>query len=183
MEPKDALARLLEGNERYLKDNLENPNRCVFRRQEIEVQQKPFAVIVGCSDSRVAPEILFDRGLGDLFTIRVAGNVIGPIERDSIDFAVRDLGSTLILVLGHESCGLVTAVMEDKTQDIEAIASLIQPSIQGAKTIQDAVVMNVHAMVNVLKGSPYLKNLVSLGKIDIVGACYHLGPGNVEILT
>ena len=183
MLPQEVLAQLIEGNQRYVADRLQHPNRSLFRREEIKQQQNPFAIIVGCSDSRVAPEIIFDQGLGDLFTIRVAGNVIGPIERDSIDYAVRYLGASLVLVLGHESCGAVTAVFEGKTKDIEEIASLIKPSLKGAKDIQSAVIANVHAMVNYLEKTPFLKHQIMDGKIEIVGACYHLGTGTVEILA
>ncbi|OGN56676.1 MAG: carbonic anhydrase [Chlamydiae bacterium RIFCSPHIGHO2_12_FULL_44_59] len=181
MKPREVLQSLIEGNQRYVHDRLEHPNRSLFRREEIKHQQNPLAIIVGCSDSRVAPEIIFDQGLGDLFTIRVAGNVIGPIERDSIDFAVRYLGASLVLVLGHESCGAVTAVFNGDIKDIEEIAALMQPSLAQAKDIQSAVNANVHAMVRYLRSTPFLKQQMAEEKIEIIGACYHLGKGNVEI--
>lgn len=182
MDPRDALSRLKEGNLRYAADRLLHPNRSLFRREEIKKAQNPFAVILGCSDSRVAPEIIFDQGLGDLFTIRVAGNVVGPIERDSIDFAVRVLGASLVLVMGHESCSAVTAVLNGEYKDIEEIAALIKPSVQGAKDLQSAVNANTLAMVKYLKGTPFLKKELQNNTIQIVGACYHLGTGNVEFL-
>lgn len=182
MDPKEVLDRLLMGNKRYAEDRLEHPNRCLFRREEIKLEQNPIAIIVGCSDSRVAPEIIFDQGLGDLFTVRVAGNVVGPIERDSIDFSVRYLGSSLVLVLGHESCGAVTAVFNGKTEDIEEIASLIEPSLEGATDIESAIIANVRSMVEYLKSTPFLKEQVEAKKIEIVGAYYHLGSGIVEIV-
>lgn len=183
MLPKEALKRLIEGNQRYVNDSLEHPNRNAFRREEVRGQQKPFAVIVGCSDSRVPPEIIFDQGLGDLFTIRVAGNVIGSIEKESLDFAVHALGVSLIMVLGHESCGAVTAVYEKKQKGIEALANLIEPSIQGAKTLKEAVFANIQGMCKALKESSSLKDLLNLKKVEVVGSYYHLRTGAVEVLS
>ncbi len=110
MPSSDPLKKLLEGNERYVRFESEHPNRSRERLLETAKEQKPFAVIVGCSDSRVAAEILFDQGIGDLFIVRVAGNVVGDIELASIRFAVEQLGVSLIFVLGHENCGAVQAV-------------------------------------------------------------------------
>lgn len=182
MHPNEALEKLLEGNQRYAADRMLNPNRSVFRRQETLQEQNPFAVVVGCSDSRVAPEIIFDRGLGDLFIIRIAGNVIGPIEKDSIDFSVRTLGAKLVLILGHESCGAVSAVYENNTEDIEEIAFLIKPSLKNASSLEEAIKANVIRMVGFVKKSPVLKPLLERGDIAVRGAYYHLGSGLVEIL-
>lgn len=176
MLPKEALKRLNEGNQRYVNGSLEHPNQTVRRRQEVKGEQKPFAVIVGCSDSRVPPEIIFDQGLGDLFMIRVAGNVVGPIEKESLVFAVRALGVSLIMVLGHECCGAVTTVYENKTNDMEALANLIQPLIQGAKNVKEAVFANIQGMCKTLRQDP------SLEKVEVVGAYYHLETGQVEVL-
>ena len=180
--PSESLKRLVEGNQRYVKDQLQHPNRSSDRREEVLDTQNPFATILGCSDSRVAPEIIFDQGLGDLFIVRVAGNVVGSIELDSIEYSARYLGSTLVLVLGHESCGAVTAVMEGKTDDIEAIADLIKPAIKSAKNVEEAIKDNVRSIVVQLKKTPLIKKLVSENKIQCVGAYYHLGAGNIEIL-
>ena len=100
---QEAIERLKAGNERYVEDELEHPHRDSDRREALTSKQNPFAIIVGCSDSRVSPEILFDQGVGDLFVVRVAGNVIGPLELDSIDYAALYLGSVCILVMGHEN--------------------------------------------------------------------------------
>lgn len=180
--PSDALKRLMEGNERYTKDQLLHPNRSSFRREEIQKKQLPFATILGCSDSRVAPEIVFDQGLGDLFTVRVAGNVVGPVGLDSIDYSVKYLGSTLVVVLGHEACGAVTAVMDGNTADIEEIAGLIQPAIEEAEDLEEAVKANVRSIVTQLKESRFLKQVISTKKIECIGAYYHLKSGRVEIL-
>lgn len=143
----------------------------------------PFAIILGCSDARVVPEIIFDQSLGDLFIVRVAGNVVGKIELDSIDFSAKVLGSSLVLVLGHESCGAVNAVMQGETADIKDVAKLIKPAIQGAKSLEEAIKDNVRWTVAYLKKSRILKNLIAEKKIDCIGAYYHLGSGTVEIIT
>jgi carbonic anhydrase len=180
--PAESLKRLMDGNQRYMNDQLLYPNHSSDRRGEIAAKQKPFATILGCSDSRVAPEIIFDQGLGDLFIVRVAGNVVGPIELDSIDYSVKYLGASLILVMGHEACGAVTAVMEGQTADIEAVAELIEPSIQGAKTADEAIKANVRAVVAYLKQTPVLKKYIAQKKLEIVAAYYDMGPGSVEVL-
>lgn len=183
MNPFESLQRLIEGNRRYVGDELLHPNRSSDRREEILEGQNPFAVIVGCSDSRVAPEIIFDQGLGDLFIVRVAGNVIGPIELDSIEYSTKYLGSSLVFVLGHESCGAVTAVMNGTTTYIEEIANLIKPAIRHAKYLEDAVKENVRWVVRYLRSTPLLKQLIQEKKVDCIGAYYHLGTGSVEILS
>lgn len=182
MDPQEALQRLLEGNQRYVHDQLTHPDRTPFRREEIKKGQNPFATILGCSDSRVSPEIIFDQGLGDLFIVRVAGNVIDSVGQDSIDYSIRYLGSTLVLVMGHESCGAVTAVFDGKTGDIEDIARLIKPAIKNAKDIEFAIKANVRWTVDQLKKNAFIKKLINEKKINVVGAYYHLGEGNVELL-
>lgn len=180
--PAEALSRLMEGNDHYVNDQLTHPNHTSDRRDEIAAGQAPFATIVGCSDSRVSPEIIFDQGLGDLFIVRVAGNVVGPVELDSVEYSTKVLGASLVLVMGHESCGAVTAVMKGQTADIEAVANLIEPAIQGSKTAEDAIKANVRSIVANLKKTPVIKKLMAAKKVDCVGAYYHLGSGVVEIL-
>ena len=180
--PSASLQRLVEGNQRYTKDQLLHADHSPDRRDSLLNAQKPFAAILGCSDSRVIPEVIFDQGLGDLFVVRVAGNIVGPIGLDSIDYAVKILGASLIVVIGHESCGAVGAVMDGKTADIQAIAALIKPAIQGSKSLEEAVKDNVRQTVATLKKNPLFKRLLTDKKIDCVGAYYHLGTGNVEIL-
>ena len=182
LTPAESLQRILEGNRRYIKDQLEHPNHSSDRREAIAKGQMPFCIIVGCSDSRVAPEIIFDQGLGDLFIVRVARNVVGPVELDSIEYSAEVLGSSLILVLGHEACGAVTAVMKGQTQDIEDIAQLIKPAIRGAKTLEAAIKANVKWVVSALKQNTVLGPLIASKKLDCIGAYYHLGTGQVEIL-
>ncbi len=181
--PDELLKQLMEGNTRYINDKLLYPNQSSARREEVQQKQNPFAAILGCSDSRVAPEIIFDQGLGDLFIVRVAGNVAGPVEFDSVEYSIKHLGATLIVVLGHQSCGAVTAVMEGQTADIEAVARLIEPAVKGAKTTEEAIKANVRNVVAQLRQTPLLKRLVAKKKIACVGAYYHLGSGKVELLT
>src|SRR5438105_8805589 len=115
----DALQRLVDGNKRYAQDELLHADHSADRRNSLVQGQNPFATIVGCSDSRVPPEAIFDQGVGDLFVVRIAGNVAGPIELDSIDYSIKVLGASVILVLGHEACGAVNAVIENNAGDIK----------------------------------------------------------------
>jgi carbonic anhydrase len=181
--PDASLKKLVEGNLRYTTDTLEHPSRSSDRREEVSLKQRPFAIILSCSDSRVAPEIVFDQGIGDLFIVRVAGNVAGPIELSSIEFAALNYGASLIVVMGHESCGAVSAVFEGNSRPIQEIAELIQPEIKGAKDVEEAVKDNVQGVVAQLKKTKSLQNLQSEGKLQIVGAYYHLGSGQVDLLS
>lgn len=187
MTPAQSLKLLIEGNKRYVKDELLHPNRCQFRRESITAKQTPFATILGCSDSRVSPEIIFDQGLGDLFVVRVAGNVVGQVELDSIDFSVAFLQASLIVVLGHESCGAVDAVLHGKTEGIEAIAKKIAPAVaesagQAGDPMENAVKSNVCKVVRLLRESPIIAALIKENKVDVVGGYYHLKTGEVELL-
>lgn len=188
VNPESALQRLIEGNERYVNDKLLHPDRTRFRRESLTLSQEPFATIVGCSDSRVSPEIVFDQGIGDLFVVRVAGNVVGPIELDSVDFSAQVLGSSIILVLGHENCGAVKAVLDGQAQGIPAVAELIEPAvikaknIQGGNPLENAVKTNVRQVVQHLQNSSIIKQFIQDKKITVVGGYYNLGSGKVEFL-
>lgn len=178
-----GLQRLKEGNKRYVQDQLKHPDRTFSRRQALVSKQKPFAVIVGCADSRVAPEILFDQGIGDLFVVRVAGNVIGSTELDSILFATTALGSDTLLVLGHEGCGAVQAVLDDQDAAIPAVAKLIRPAInRQTKSLQSAVKANALRQKKQLAKNPTIKRLVADGKLTLNAGYYHLKSGEVELL-
>jgi carbonic anhydrase len=178
----------MKGNERYVKDALEHPNRTAERREAVACKQAPFAIIVGCSDSRVSPEILFDQGIGDLFVVRVAGNVIGSIELDSIDYAALVLKASVILVLGHESCGAVNAVLHGETSGMESIARLIHPAIEQEKKVkphnmlESCIKKNAQNMKSYLLKTSILKKLVKEGKIEVHAAYYDLQTGVVELL-
>jgi carbonic anhydrase len=191
LTPQESLERLVEGNKRYAEDHLLHGDQSAARRESVSVKQEPFAVILGCSDSRVPPELIFDQGLGDLFVVRVAGNVVGPLELDSLEYSVKHLHSSVILVLGHENCGAVTAVLEGNTDEIEDIALLIEPSVRACKkeksngehsTVNQCVRANVRNVVLLLQNSPMLSRYHKDKKVDIVGAYYDLDTGKVEIL-
>lgn len=167
------LEQLINGNDRYARDQLLHADHSIDRRAELVAGQAPFATIVSCSDSRVTPEIIFDQGVGDLFVVRVAGNVVGPIELDSIDYSVKVLGSQLIFVLGHESCGAVNAVLENKTDGIKHVAVLIKPAIKKNVDLETAIKENVKYVV---------ANLQKRLKVECVGGYYHLESGKIEIL-
>jgi carbonic anhydrase len=182
--PQEALNRLVEGNRHYIHDNLKNLDQDSYRRQEVAAKQKPFAVIVGCSDSRVPPEIIFDQGLGDLFVVRVAGQVVGGIELDSVDFGIHVLGASLILVLGHEACGAVKAVLEGNVSEIRDVANLIQPAVKDIPPteLEKGIKANVRWTVDSLKKTPLIKKYIKEGKVRVIGGYYHLSDGQVELL-
>lgn len=185
--PDQGLQKLIEGNNRYTKDQFISPDRTQERREEVLSVQKPYAIIVGCSDSRVSPEIIFDQGIGDLFVVRVAGNVVGPVELDSIEYSAAVLGSVTVLVLGHENCGAVKAVLANQTKDIEAIAELMEKGIapfrnSGDDAVVNAVKANARAMSAYLKTTPVLGGLIKDGKLKVVPGYYNLKSGKVDIL-
>jgi carbonic anhydrase len=188
LSPQDALQLLMEGNERYVNDELEHPNRTSDKREATLALQTPFAVIVGCSDSRVSPEIIFDQGIGDLFIVRVAGNVIGPLELESIEYAAFVLKSVMILVLGHENCGAVNAVVQGKTKELPAIALIMGSAVKQAKdhdpagTLKAAIKANALHMKDLLLRSEKLGKLAKTKAIDIQAAYYNLQTGEVELL-
>lgn len=188
MNPTQALKQLVEGNNRYKQEQLLHPNRSKEARICSASGQNPFAIILGCSDSRVSPEIIFDQGIGDLFVVRVAGNVVGPIELDSIEYSALYLKSSIIMVLGHQNCGAIQAVINGQTQDIEAVASLIAPSLALARTQQGSLVENtvkdnVLYVADTLRKSPTLAKLIQEKKIDVVGGYYDFQTGAVELIS
>lgn len=178
----------MKGNERYINNASEHPNRNEERRNDIALKQAPYAVIVGCSDSRVSPEIIFDEGLGDLFVVRVAGNVIGPLELDSIEYSALYLHSEIILVLGHENCGAISAVIDNNTKDIESVATLIEPAVQEARIastsnlLERSIKLNAVNMKKFLENSPNIKRLIEENQIEVHAAYYNLKTGLVELL-
>ena len=195
-EPADTAAwqRLLDGNARFVSGQPKHPHQDGTRRAELAAGQKPFAVVIGCADSRTAPEILFDQGLGDLFVIRLAGNIVDDAALGSVEFAVAQLGAKLIVVLGHEKCGAVAATVGVLKGDpapanhIASIVEAIKPAVQAAKgregdAVDNAVRENVHEVVEKLKASaPVLAPLVKSGELKVVGARYDLDDGKVEIV-
>src|SRR5881396_2287431 len=189
--PAEAISKLKEGNGRYTGGNLQHPGQTAERRTELANTQHPFATIVSCSDSRVPPEIVFDQGLGDLFIVRVAGNVINDEGLGSVEYTVDHLGTRLILVLGHQSCGAVKAARETIAAKgkapghIESLVTAIQPAVEAtAKDDLDATIKaNIKHVVQALRSStPILKAEVDSGKIQVIGGYYSLDTGAVTFL-
>lgn len=174
MGSEDAFAKLKEGNQRFIDNKLEHPNRCAESKQRSAVSQEPFAIILGCADSRVSAEIIFDQGIGDLFVVRVAGNVLGPLELESIGFAVENFHCSLIVVLGHEKCGAIHAFREEKISGIETIASHIPESVRKATSNEAGVKVNVDHVVDQLQAH--------FPRTKIQGGYYHLDTGKVEFM-
>lgn len=195
----EALSRLKEGNQRFVTEvrNSDALNS-ESRRTNLVDSQEPFAIVLGCSDSRVPAEIIFDQGLGDLFVIRVAGNIVASSQIGSVEFAAEQFGSALVIVLGHSRCGAVKACIDDikdasrmTSKNVGSIVNRIRPSIltlveSGAKTdeeelITHAVRANIRASVNQLRhSSKIIEELVEQGKLMVVGAEYSLDSGLVE---
>jgi carbonic anhydrase len=188
LKPEEALSKLLEGNERFVQDRLLHPNQSQMRREAIVAKQRPFAVVLGCSDSRVPPVVVFDQGMGDIFTIRVAGNVVGPLEMESALFSVLVNGSSVLMVLGHENCGAVIATVENQTKDIiPLIGALIADNLQGYTkikgfTVEEAIKKNAIAVSKTIKSQPKIKSAIKDGLLKVVAAYYHLESGKVEVL-
>lgn len=187
LEPEASLKKLLEGNERFADNKSSCPSRSEERRLAVVSKQNPFAVIVGCSDSRVSPDLVFDQGVGDLFVVRVAGNVVGSTQMDSIEYGVLALNAGLVFVLGHANCGAVTAVLSGNTDGIKTIAGMIEPSVKNLsakdpQALEKAIKANVVNSVKAIRQSPDLQPLIAQNKVRVVGGYYHLETGRVEIL-
>ncbi len=190
VEADSALKKLKEGNLRFVNQKSNHPNQTSERLKEVESKQKPFAIIVGCSDSRVPSEIIFDQGLGDLFIVRTAGQVSSYASWGSIEFANAVLGSKLIVVLGHTKCGAVSAACKvpDVPGHIVTLINAIKPAAEIAAkmkgdTVENAVKVNVAMQVKQLKSlEPVLTKALKNGNLKVVGAVYNLSTGIVEFL-
>ena len=185
-----ALKKLKEGNVRFVNQKSVHPNQDISRLKEVQSSQKPFAIIVGCSDSRVPSEIIFDQGLGDLFIVRTAGQVSSYASWGSIEFANAVLGSKLIVVMGHTKCGAVSAAckLPDVPGHIVTLINAIKPAAEIAAkmkgdTIENAVKVNVAMQVKQLQSlEPVLTKAIKNGNLKVVGAVYNLSTGIVEFL-
>ena len=181
---EEAMKLLEDGNDRFLNDKSELRNIDSARRNELKDGQSPYAVIVSCSDSRVTPTTIFNAGLGEIFDIRIAGNVVDDDALGSIEYGAEHLHSPLIVVIGHESCGAVTATYnsvvkgEKATGHIEDIVEKIEPNVNSNGTIDDAIRANIDSVVKQISEDEIIKNLISEGKVKVVGAYYDLN-GNV----
>jgi carbonic anhydrase len=189
--PTKALSLLMEGNNHFVKGEMKHLSYVAEAKDKLLEKQTPFAAIVGCSDSRVPPEVIFDRGLGELFVVRVAGNVLGPIEIDSVEYAVEVLKAPLVMVLGHQNCGAIKASIQGKENVpdfLDAIYPLIEEALNGCETIGsntlvNATNCNVKNGVGILKKSPVIAPLLDQKKVKVVGAYFNFDTGKVNLLA
>lgn len=189
-DPDHVLQQLLAGNARYRASHPARPHQQASRRLEVAKAQHPGAIILGCSDSRVPPEVVFDQGIGDLFVIRMAGNVVDDDVLGTIEYAVEHLGSTLIVVLGHERCGAVAAAVQGGHAEghIADLVKALMPAVEKTKGqpgdhAENAMRANVqNSVAQIANDEPLLKPAVEAGKVKIIGARYDLDTGAVEIL-
>jgi carbonic anhydrase len=196
---QEALQRLREGNARFVTEVTSNEEQTTrSRRLALAASQEPFAIILGCSDSRVPAEIVFDQGLGDLFVIRVAGNIVAPSQIGSVEFAASRFGTRLVVVLGHSNCGAITATIEElsrpsdkQSRNLRSIVDRIRPSVETLlethlkddyeQLVHQAVRANIRAGVDHLRhGSEVLEQLIQTDGLMVVGAEYCLEMGTVD---
>lgn len=185
-----VLSELKTGNKHHVEHRYQHPHETLDRQRQLISGQHPHAEILSCSDSRVPPEIIFDQGLGDLFIIRVAGNVASDTEIASLEYGAEHLHIPLLVVLGHESCGAVTAAVQGAPPEghLGALIDLINPAVQKTRgmpgdPVANAVRVNVEMVVKQLRSStPILSELVAHGKLRIVGAVYSIETGSVTWL-
>ncbi|MEH1779398.1 MAG: carbonic anhydrase [Nostoc sp.] len=190
LSPDAALQKLIEGNQRFVDHHPQYPDQSALRLQEVAQAQHPFATILSCADSRVPAEIVFDQGIGDIFDVRIAGNIATHEAIGSIEYAVVLLGSPLLMVMGHERCGAVTAAVQNESLlgDISTFVKAIKPAVkkvenQPGDAVENAVVANVQYQIERLKHSKLLTEQVQSGKLKIVGGRYDLDTGRVSIIT
>jgi len=194
---RDALDRLREGNARFV-SRISEPAALELRRTQLPETQEPFAIVLGCSDARVPAEIVFDQGLGDLFVIRVAGNIVAPSQVGSVEFAAERFGTRLVVVLGHSGCGAILATIEElkrpgetQSRNLRSIVDRVRPAVQGLlatelandhEALVDAAVRaNIRTSVDHLRhGSEVLEQLIKDDGLIVVGAEYSLASGVVE---
>jgi len=195
----DALDRLRKGNQRFVSDiRGHGSSTGQTRRDELVAGQEPFAIILGCSDSRVPAEIVFDQGLGELFVIRVAGNIVAPSQIGSVEFAACLYDTPLVVVMGHSMCGAVITTLEElerptgnRSTNLQSIVNRIRPSVQAlletglhdnpGALLQQAIRANIRASASQLRhGSKILEDLIEKGRLLVVGAEYSLETGVVE---
>ncbi len=185
-----ALQRLLEGNRRYVEGVASHPGQSVVRRKQLASGQAPFAIVLTCSDSRVAPELYFDQGLGDLFVVRNAGNILDDHVLGSIEYAVSHLHSPVIIVVGHEKCGAVAAAVAGGRAPghIQSIVEAIAPSVEKSKNdpgdkLDNAIRANAQRMAESLgQTAPIINAAVAAGQVKVVPAEYSLETGKVNLL-
>lgn len=183
---EEVLQRLKDGNERFVNDQLTHPLQDASRKQELSKGQWPWAIVLSCADSRVAPELTFDTGLGELFVVRVAGNIANTSSIASIEYAVANLPVHVIVVMGHEGCGAVTAAMAggDNGHNLNMLTGHIKPAVEACGAGADlATVVNKNAELNaadLVNRSGIIADAVANGKVEIVTAYYNLEKGKVD---
>ena len=187
--PAVALQMLIAGNARFVSRLRQDPNQDLARVTAVAETQKPFAAILGCADSRFPPEIIFDRGIGDLFVCRVAGNVATPEELGSLEFGTVVLGAKVIMVVGHESCGAVKAAVAGSPVpgQIGSLIEAIKPAADSTRLlpgdrVENAVKANIVLQAQRLKQSPVISQLILQGKLLVVGGYYDLDTGAITII-
>jgi carbonic anhydrase len=193
VQPDEALSRLLNGNRQFAAGELTQPAGAALleRRQALVSNQNPIAVVVGCSDSRVPPEIVFDVSLGDIFVVRSAGEVVDAVVLGSIEYAIEHLGTRLIVVLGHQRCGAVSAAVAGakETGQIVQVLNAIAPAVeqvrgQSGDPIENAVRANAYDIAKRLESTgPIISSRARAGEVKIVAAYYSLDTGRVELLN
>lgn len=190
LDPDAALQKLMQGNQRFVQHLPTYPNQTQTRLQEVAYAQHPFATVLSCADSRVPAEIVFDQGIGDIFDVRVAGNISTPETLGSIEYAIALLNTPVFMVLGHERCGAVTAAVQNESLpgDIGSFVKAILPAIDRVKDqpgdpVDNAVTANVQYQLEQLKRSPLLSERLQAGTLKIVGGRYDLDTGRVTLIA
>jgi carbonic anhydrase len=189
MKRAEVLSRLKTGNEKYVQDKLSTDKVKPSKRKALIKGQDPYAIILCCADSRVIPELIFDTGIGELFVVRVAGNIANMSSMASIEYAVAHIGTQIIVVLGHQNCGAVTAAVnsEDRGPNLNHLLSHIKPAIEASgkdDSINDIARKNAVLTAKALcENSSIIGEADELGKIDIFPAYYHLDTGKVDFLN
>ena len=193
---EEAIRALKDGNARFFSGEAARPELGANERRAQIMGQTPFAAILACSDSRVPVELVFDQGLGQLFVVRVAGNVVGEAGLGSLEYAIKHLDVHLIMVMGHEGCGAVAAALlppeqlAQEPEHLQALIGRIQPSVQNMPSIRDkkarmreAVLNNVRYQVQTLRDQPFIQEAEARGHIRVIGGFYEIGSGAVDFLT
>ena len=190
LTPDAALQKLKDGNQRFVQHQPQYPDQSAKRLQEVAQSQHPFATILSCADSRVPAELLFDQGIGNLFDVRIAGNIATPEAIGSIEYAVALLGTPLLMVLGHERCGAVTAAVKNEPLpgEISTFVTPILPAVARVKkqpgdAVDNAVVANVQYQMEQLQRSSLLMERLQSGKLKLVGGRYDLDTGKVTMIA
>ncbi len=184
LTPQSSLDKLTSGNDHFVKGEITHLSYTQEAKNKLLEKQMPIAAILGCSDARVPPELLFDMGLGELFVVRDAGNVVGPIEMDSVEFAAIHLGVPLVIVMGHQNCGAIQATLAGKAQvpELDNIFPYLEKALEHCPHAQliEAIHCNIRAGVRTLTSSPTLAPLIQQKKVQVIGAYFDFESGKVS---